>query len=245
MKENIRKQAPSLAVLALTLAAIALLGACGRGAIVPRLADTLQGTPGRLLGTPIPLKTRTPTPTRRAILVGTPLVGVSTPFTGIATPWPPRTDSCGVFRRIDISAVLQSVSPGGAASTMYFSFPGGIPGIERSDPQRQGEWRYSASIWNTQARVCEKRGIPERLFCDFDLPASYANTVHPLRLMLDGCDRPAFRGKADISVGTVTQDDEPAACNPDTASKATSEGACTAAGGTWIQAVAGNRCECQ
>jgi len=106
---------------------------------------------------------------------------------------------CAPFESMPIELVTLDWTPG-TPLNFYFKMPGGVPGLENQAASGDEPWLYSVDWGGMSTDQCKAiAGYPERLYCGIVLPDSYANTLHPLELHLNGCDQPIFRDlRADV-----------------------------------------------
>jgi hypothetical protein len=100
---------------------------------------------------------------------------------------------CALFEEKDYSLTMLDIPQGSAALTLYVSMSGGVPGLETLIPEDINPWEYSAILGSTQASNCSFPGYANRLYCTFNLPSNYLNSVRPLDVYVNGCSLPFYR----------------------------------------------------
>jgi hypothetical protein len=106
------------------------------------------------------------------------------------------SDRCALFEEKDYSLTLLNIQPSSSALTLYVSMSGGVPGLETPVPGDEAPWEYSATLGSSQASSCSFPGYTNRLYCDFNLPGSYVNSIRPLNVYVNGCENPIYSNDA-------------------------------------------------
>ena len=121
-----------------------------------------------------------------------------------------------------------AVDPELLVLNLYVKNPTAYPG------QSPEEWVYKAQIGDTEAKLCNFQGFPERLYCNFIIPESFLNTSQTLKLFVNDC-LPPFYINQNVSIFRKDPSSEKCSIN-------LSEAECIAAGGTYIST--NNSCDC-
>lgn len=99
---------------------------------------------------------------------------------------------CALFENEENSLVVLDIVPNTSTPTLYLSMPDGVPGVEVDVPDDEDSWEYRASLGNITANNCKYLGYKGRLYCSFNLPSNYINSVRSLEIYVNGCDQPIF-----------------------------------------------------
>jgi hypothetical protein len=103
---------------------------------------------------------------------------------------------CTLFEEKTYSLNLLSIAPNTTALTLYVSMSGGVPGLETEIAEDDDPWEYSALLGGSPAGNCSFQGYANRLYCNFNLPESYMDTVRPLEVYVNGCLAPIYSNSA-------------------------------------------------
>jgi len=132
---------------------------------------------------------------------------------------------CDAFEGMDFSLLLLSIPQGTTNLILYFTMPGGVPGLGVTIAGDTDPWLYHAVLGTTESESCSTQGYPNRLYCSFTLPTNALGSTQALQLYLNGCDDPVL---TQPRVGIPEAEQPTLTCSRDLG-----KNDCAAAGGTW------------
>jgi hypothetical protein len=103
---------------------------------------------------------------------------------------------CALFEEKDYSLTLLGIPSGSTALTLYLRMSGGVPGLETLIPEDNNTWQYSATLGAAQTSNCSFQGYANRLYCTFNLPSNYVDTIRPLEMYVNDCSSPFYTNAA-------------------------------------------------
>lgn len=146
-------------------------------------------------------------------------------------------DRCDLFGVGPITVVTSEVDPDRLYLSLYAHRAAGYPGLEFDVPEDTEAWQYRAMLGEVESLSCGLQGIAGRLYCGFNIPASYLQTARDFKLFVNNCTPPIYVVE-DVFIF------EQAKATESQCTSGLNENACTAAGGTWYCPAAGGPCSC-